>query len=85
MNTHKKLSGKSILIFIISVFALSSCGPSACDCVEQYNYWNQDGGLYKLDKDKMTKCTDKYKDADANTFPEDHNSAERNARKKCDK
>jgi len=79
---------KNMTVFGAILFAsliLSSCGPSACDCVEQYNYWNQDGGLYKLDKDKMTKCTDKYKDADANTFPEDHNSAERNARKKCDK
>ena len=59
-------------------------GPDACECVKQYEYWSQDGGLFKLDQDLINRCTDYYKDANANSYPEDLNSAKRNAQKKCD-
>ena len=88
MYLFKNQFFKKVFILSFSLFILTSCGksgPSACECVEQYDYYNQQWGMFKLDMNKMTKCTDKFKDADANTFPEDHNSAERNARKKCDK
>ena len=64
---------------------LTSCGgPDACECVKQYEYWSQDGGLYKLDQDLINRCTDYYKDSDANIYPQDLNSAKRNAQEKCD-
>ena len=59
-------------------------GPSACECVEQFNYYHQDGGMYKLDQDKINSCVDKFKDKNANVYPEDINSAEKNTRQKCD-
>ena len=61
----------------------SSCGPSACDCVEQFNYYSQDGGMFKLDQNKLNSCVDKFKDNSADFFPEDINSAEKNAKGKC--
>jgi hypothetical protein len=80
---------KVMIIFGAILFAstiLTSCGggPDACECVKQYEYWSQDGGLYKLDQDLINRCTDYYKDANANSYPEDLNSAKRNAQKKCD-
>ena len=76
---------KKFIILTGSVAIFSSCqsGPDACECVQQYNYWSQDGGLLKIDEDLINKCTDKFKDSDATYYPEDLNSAERNARSKC--
>jgi hypothetical protein len=82
---------KIMTIFGAILFAstfLSSCGqsgPAACECVEQFNYYHQDGGMFKLDQDKINSCVDKFKDKNANVYPEDINSAEKNARQKCDK
>ena len=80
---------KVMTIFGAILFAstiLTSCGggPDACECVKQYEYWSQDWGLYKLDQDLINRCTDYYKDANVNYYPEDLNSAKRNAQKKCD-
>mgnify|MGYP003998038917 CR=1 FL=1 len=79
---------KVMTLFGAILFAstiLTSCGggPDACECLKQYKYWSQDGGLLKLDKDLLHRCTDYYKDDDANFYPEDQNSAKRNAQKKC--
>lgn len=80
---------KKVILYFSYVFMaamlFSSCssGPNACDCVQQFEYWSQDGGLYKLDQDLVTRCTEYYKDSDAYSYPNDLNSAERNARKKC--
>ena len=73
---------------MISISLLSSCGggndkKAACDCIEQFNYYHQDGGMMKLDMSKLNSCVDKFKDANATTFPDDINSAEKNAREKC--
>lgn len=57
--------------------------PFACDCVQQFEYWNQEGGLYMLDEDLIVKCVEYYKDYDAYGYPDDMDSAARNARKKC--
>ena len=70
------------------VFGLVSNPPYtdhsfSCECVKQYEYWSQEGGLLKLDEDLINRCTDFYKDANANSYPEDLNSAERNAQQKC--
>jgi len=72
----------SILFISLSITSCST-GPSACECVEQFNYYGQDGGMLKLDRAKFDKCVEKFKDKTANQFPEDVNSARRNARKKC--
>jgi hypothetical protein len=75
--------GAIVLFIIIGQF--SGVGkPSACDCVEQFNYWSQDGGLYKINQDLITRCTDYYKDFGADSYPDDLYSAKRNAKKKCD-
>ena len=76
------------LVCLMSISLLTSCGSendkkAACDCVEQFNYYNQDGGMLKLDMAKLNTCVDKFKDANATSFPDDINSAERNARYKC--
>jgi hypothetical protein len=39
--------------------------------------------MLKLDMAKLNTCVDKFKDANATSFPDDINSAERNARYKC--
>ena len=46
---------KVMPLFGVILFAstiLTSCGggPDACKCLKQYEYWSQDGGLYKLDQ-----------------------------------
>ena len=86
LNSNKMK--KVMTLFGVILFAstiLTSCGggPDACECVKQYEYWSQDGGLYKLDQNLINRCTDYYKDADAYSYPEDLNSAKRNAQKKC--
>lgn len=80
----KKL--KTILgAMLFTSLILTSCGgPDACDCVEQFNYWSQDGGYFKLDQDLVTRCTEYYKDSEAYSYPDDLNTAKRNAQKKCD-
>ena len=83
-STNLKKTMKVVVVFVFTLFLIScSSGPSACECVEQYDYYHQDGGLLKLDQDKLNKCTEKFKDANANYYPEDTNSGERNARKEC--
>lgn len=62
----------------------ASSGPDACDCVEQYNYWSQDDGMYKMDKDLLLECTEYYRDKNADYYPEDINTAKKNAINKCD-
>jgi hypothetical protein len=80
------------LIIVIVLFSIGFAfffnkggekGPAACDCLEQFNYWHQEGGMYKIDQDKMNICVDKFKDENANDYPEDFNSAEKNAKSKC--
>lgn len=69
---------------LICLTILTSCGgPDACECSEQFAYFSQDGGLFKLDNDLLNRCTDHYKDDDAYSYPEDYQSAKRNAQKKC--
>ena len=74
---------------LISFCVFTSCGAkeddtkAACDCVEQFNYYHQDGGMMKLDMAKLNTCVDKFKDANASSYPDDINTAERNARNKC--
>jgi hypothetical protein len=76
---------KKFGIILAAPFLLVGCGgPDACDCVEQYEYWSQDGGMYKLDQDLINRCTEYYKDSDAIFYPEDLNTAKKNAKKKCD-
>lgn len=75
---------KNLILLILLAFMVTSCGgPNACECVEQYNYWNQDGGLYKINQDLINRCTNYYKDSDAYTYPADLNSARKNAKKEC--
>ena len=59
-------------------------GPDACDCVEQFNYWSQDGGMYKLDQDLLQECVVHFSDRHKDIFPEDFDAAEKNVRNKCD-
>ena len=84
-STFKRKIKNTIFVFLAPILILTSCesGPSACECVEKYEYFRQDGGLLKLDQDKLNKCTEKFKDPNANIYPEDTNSGERNARKEC--
>mgnify|MGYP006436194921 FL=1 len=50
---------KKFGIILAAPFLLVGCGgPDACDCVEQYEYWSQDGGMYKLDQDLINRCTE---------------------------
>ncbi|AMQ56172.1 hypothetical protein [Algoriphagus sanaruensis] len=81
-NNYSELN----IILLLFAALLNSCqsGPSACECVEQYNYWHEDGGLFKLDENKINNCTEKFRDSNANLFPEDLNSAERNVRSECE-
>ena len=77
------LKKREVILFASTILTNCGGGPDACECVKQYEYWSQDGGLYKLDQNLINRCTDFYKDADAYSYPEDLNSAKRNAQKKC--
>ena len=82
----KTMTMTIFVVLMVLTISLSSCKTyTACECVEQFNYFRQDGGLFNLDQKKLVKCTEEYKDASANYYPEDLNSAERNARKECNK
>lgn len=58
-------------------------GPAACDCMEQFKYFKQDGGMSYIDMNKLNSCIDKFKDKNISDFLEGVNNAENNARQKC--
>ncbi len=69
--------------FYFLFLLLFSCGPKPCDCVEQFKYFEQDGGLQKLDPELSDECVKKYKDDDAMIYPYDYESAKKNVLNKC--
>lgn len=77
-------SAMAVAVFLVIAFASKPSGPDACDCVEQFNYWSQDGGMYKLDQDLLQECVVHFSDRHKDIFPEDFDAAEKNVRNKCD-
>lgn len=82
---EKKLTIYGVLFIVVILQYSCKSTQSACDCMEQFNYFHQDGGLLKIDENKLGKCIDEFKDPNANYYPEDLKSAERNAQKECNK
>lgn len=74
---------KKIILATLVSLTLLSCGPDPCECVEQFKYWEQDGGLLKLNHELSEDCVKKYKDSDKNAYPFDYESAKKNAIKSC--
>ena len=84
--TIKKIEMKKIFTLLVIGLGLSSCGNSACDCVEAMEFrktWNGFKTNPHMNHIEVNQCIDKYSPTGNSGKQSEVKSALKNARKEC--